>query len=165
MILYTVGHGNATIDQFLDLLRQHHIDVLVDVRTQPYSRYASQFNRDPLRASLQQVGIQYLYLGDALGGRPADVQYFWADGKVNYDRLTKAPFYLEGLERLKKQAEGHRVAVLCSEADYRKCHRYWLITRSLVGEGVEVRHILHSGELAETRPDEFTPPVEQLRLF
>lgn len=165
MIIYTIGHSNATMDHFLDLLRQHQIGVLVDTRTQPYSRYAAQFNRDPLKASLQQAGIQYLFRGDTLGGRPADAQYYQADGKVNYDRLAEAPFYLEGLEQLKKQAEAYRVALLCSEADYRKCHRYWLITRSLVGKGVKVRHILHSGELVETRPDEFIPSVEQLRLF
>jgi uncharacterized protein (DUF488 family) len=165
MTVFTIGHSNAAIDRFLDLLRQHRIEVLVDTRSQPYSRYVPQFNRESLSATLQLAGLGYLYMGDSLGGRPAERQYYREDGKVDYDLLAEAPFYLAGLGQLKKQAETGRVAVLCSEADYHKCHRYWLITRSLAGEGVEVRHILHSGEMATTDPKEFESSSDQLRLF
>lgn len=165
MTIYTIGHSSVAIDRFLALLTQHQIDVLVDTRSRPYSRYAPQFNRHSLKTSLQQAGIKYLYLGDRLGGRPAEPKYYRGDGEVDYDRLMKAPFYQEGIERLKKQREGSRAAIMCSEADYRKCHRYWLITRSLVGQGVEVHHLLHSGEVVHTRPDAFTSAADQLRLF
>ena len=164
-MIYTIGHSDVPTEQFVSLLAQHQIEVLVDTRSQPYSRYAPQFNREALKASLEQAGIRYLYLGDSLGGRPADEQYYGPDGKVDYDRLAEAPFYLDGLERLKKGAEKYRLAIMCSEADYRKCHRYWLITRSLAAEGFQIRHILHSGELVETHPDAFTEQVEQPRLF
>jgi uncharacterized protein (DUF488 family) len=164
-MIYTIGHGNASIEQFVDLLRQQRIEVLVDIRSQPYSRYALQFNRESLRDSLEQVGVKYLYLGDSLGGQPDEVQYYDPDGKVAYDRLAASPFYLQSLERLKQGAERYHLAVMCSEADYRKCHRYWLITRSLVAEGLKVQHILHSGELVQTQLDAFSQQAEQLRLF
>jgi uncharacterized protein (DUF488 family) len=149
----------------VQLLTQCRIEVLVDTRSQPYSRYAPQFNRESLKTSLEQAHIKYLYLGDSLGGRPAEEQYYSPDGKVDYDRLAQAPFYLEGLERLKKGAEQYRLAIMCSEADYHKCHRYWLITRSLVAEGVCVQHILHSGEVVETGPTAFSHQTAQPRLF
>ena len=164
-MIYTIGHGNALIEQFVDLIRQQRIQVLVDIRSQPYSRYAPQFNRESLRISLEQASVQYLYLGNSLGGQPTDKQYYDPDGRVNYDRLAAAPFYLQGLEQLKQGAERYRLAIMCSEADYSKCHRYWLITRSLVAEGLKVQHILHSGELVETHPDAFSQQVKQLRLF
>jgi uncharacterized protein (DUF488 family) len=149
-MIYTIGHSNIPIEQFMGLLAQHEIEILVDIRSHPYSRYAHQFNRELLKASLEQTGIGYFYLGHLLGGRPADEQYYGPDGKVDYDRLAEAPGYLAGLERLKMIAQKHRLAIMCSEANYLKCHRYWLITRALGSEGVEVGHILGSGEVVKT---------------
>jgi uncharacterized protein (DUF488 family) len=165
MTIYTIGHSHTAIERFIDLLQLHTIQVLVDTRSQPYSRYAPQFNRESLKTFLQRAGIAYLYLGDELGGRPRDMQYHLYNGEVDYERLAMAPFYREGLARLKREGDERYVAIMCSEADYRKCHRYWLITRSLVNEGVEVHHILHSGALIQTRPDEFAPAARQLGLF
>jgi uncharacterized protein (DUF488 family) len=165
MIIYTIGHSHTAIDCFIGLLQLHRIQVLIDTRSQPYSRYAPQFNRKSLKTSLQQAGITYLYLGGQLGGRPRDTQYYLSHGKVDYERLAHAPFYRQGLERLMHEAERCCLAVMCSEADYHKCHRYWLIARSLVNEGIEVHHILHSGDLIQTCPDEFSPAARQLGLF
>ena len=164
MTIYTIGHSHIAIERFVDLLRLHLIHVLVDTRSQPYSRYAPQFNRGSLKTSLQQAGITYLYLGDQLGGRPKSAQYYLPNGKVDYDRLEETPLYREGLERLKHAAEGHRLAIMCGEADYQNCHRYNLISRSLVKHGVEVHHILHSGDLAQTHPEEFRSEPRQLGL-
>lgn len=165
MTIYTIGHSHTAIERFVDLLRLHPIQVLIDTRSQPYSRYAPQFNRKSLQTSLQQAGITYLYLGDKLGGRPTEVQYRLPNGKVDYERLAEAPSYREGLAQLTHEAERHSLAIMCSEADYRKCHRYWLITRSLVHEGVEVQHILPSGGLIQTRPEAFSPVSHQLGLL
>lgn len=165
MTIYTIGHSNITIARFIDLLRSYSIQVLVDTRSQPYSRYAPQFNRESLKTSMEQVGITYLHFGDQLGGRPRGARYYLPEGTVNYDRLAEAPFYQEGIERLKREAEGRCLAIMCSEADYRNCHRYKLITRSLVKEGVEVHHIVHSGELVQVHVGEFGLEPRQLNLF
>jgi uncharacterized protein (DUF488 family) len=165
MTIYTIGHSHTAIERFVDLIRLHPIQVLIDTRSQPYSRYAPQFNRKSLQTSLQQAQIAYFYLGDELGGRPKDAQYYLPDGKVDYERLAEAPSYRRGIARLKHEAEGRCVAIMCSEADYRKCHRYWLISRSLVHEGVEVQHILPSGGLIQTGPEEFSPVSHQLGLL
>ena len=164
MTIYTIGHSNIAIARFIDLLRSHSIQVLVDTRSQPYSRYAPQFNRESLQTSMAQAGIAYLYLGDQLGGRPRGARYYLPEGTVDYDQLAEAPFYQEGIERLKHEAESHCLAIMCSEADYKNCHRYKLITRSLINEGIEVQHILHSGGLDPTDLTQFRSELRQLRL-
>jgi uncharacterized protein (DUF488 family) len=164
MTIYTIGHSNTTLARFLDLLARHGIEVLVDARSQPHSRFSPHFNRPSLRASLARVGIAYRYLGDKLGGRPTDPQYRLPDGRVDYERLAAAPMYQAGLQQLQREAATRRVAVMCSEADYRRCHRYWLIARSLMDAGVEVQHILHSGEAVRSLPEDLAP-ADQLRLL
>jgi uncharacterized protein (DUF488 family) len=164
MTIYTIGHSNVAVAQFVDLLRPYAIQVLADTRSQPYSRYAPRFNRESLKASMEHAGITYIHLGDQLGGRPRGAHYYRAKGAVDYARLAEAPFYREGIERLKLAAEDRCLAVMCSEADYKDCHRYKLITRSLVKEGIEVHHILHSGGLDLTNLNDSRSELRQLGL-
>jgi uncharacterized protein (DUF488 family) len=164
MTIYTIGHSNIAIARFIDLLRSYTIQVLVDTRSQPYSRYAPQFNRESLKTAMEHAGIAYIHLGDQLGGRPRGARYYLATGAVDYDQLAEAPFYREGIERLKREATGRCLAIMCSEADYKNCHRYNLITRSLAKEGIEVHHILHSGGLDPTDLNDFGSELRQLGL-
>jgi uncharacterized protein (DUF488 family) len=163
MKLYTVSHSNAKIGAFIDLLRRHAIDLLVDTRSQPYSRYLPHFSRESLKLALAETNIAYVFLGTQLGGHPAESIYYFPNGKVDYERLAEAPFYLAGIEQLIGLAEECRVAYMCSEADYKHCHRYWLITRTLVGRGIEVQHILHSGTVVTSTAAEFKS--QQPNLF
>ena len=163
MTIYSIGHSNAEMGSFLALLERHLIDTLVDTRSQPYSRYTPRFNREALKRSLSKANVEYVYLGDLIGGRPEGPEYYFGNGKVDYDLLATAPFYLSGIEQLLELAGTARVAFMCTEADFTKCHRYWLITRTLLSRDVEVRHILHSGELASSELSEFEAP--QLSLF
>jgi uncharacterized protein (DUF488 family) len=164
MSIYTIGHSNIAIARFLVLLRSYSIQVLVDARSQPYSRYAPQFNRESLKTSMEQAGIAYLHLGDQLGGRPRGARYYLPEGGVDYDHLAEAPFYREGIERLQREATGRCLVIMCSEADYKNCHRYNLITRSLVKEGIGVHHILRSGGLDSTDPSDCRAELRQLGL-
>jgi len=163
MSLYSIGHSNIDIDAFLVLLLRPGIDTLVDTRSQPFSRYSPQFNQEALRKSLAGAGIAYEYMGRELGGRPQGSEFYYGEGKVDYDRLAGAPFYLSAIERLIELGEARSVAFMCSEADYHNCHRYSLITRTLVRRLIPVEHILHSGEIVASRAEEFEP--EQPSLF
>src|ERR1700730_12528224 len=78
--LFTVGHSNHALEEFLRILGEHRIEVLVDTRSHPYSKYVAHFNREELGAALKQAGVKYLYLGRELGGRPDEEEYFDADG-------------------------------------------------------------------------------------
>lgn len=162
MEIYSIGHSNVEMSDFTALLSRCEIETLVDARSQPYSRYSPHFSRDALRRSITAAGIEYVFMGDQLGGRP-EGEEFYLNGKADYDAIETAPFYLEGIARLLEIASSSRAAFMCSEADFKKCHRYHLITRTLVRRGVSVFHILHTGDLATSHKSEFEP--EQLSLF
>ena len=139
--LYTIGHSNRSWEAFLALLQKHAIGVVADVRSRPRSRFPW-FNGRPMAAALEATGIGYLWLGERLGGRPADPALSAPDGAPDYGRIAAQPSYREGIAELLALLEGGpRVAVLCSEGDPARCHREHLIAYTLRGMGVEVVHI------------------------
>ena len=135
---------------FIGLLRQHGIDEVVDIRSSPYSHYASHFNHDSLADSLattDRVGVGYLFLGGELGGRPVDRSCYDANGRVLYDRLANTDLFDDGIRRVLHRAGERQVALLCTEGDPLVCHRGLLVARELVQRGVDVEHILADGSL------------------
>ena len=142
----TVGHSNHPLETFVALLRQHGVTTLADVRSAPYSRFNPHFNRKSLDAALQAHGVAYLFLGQALGGRPEDPSCY-EKGRVRYDRLARTPLYREGIERVIETAEIERLALMCAEKEPLDCHRTLLVGRSLAERNVAVAHILADGAL------------------
>lgn len=177
-IVFTVGHSNLRSEGLVDLLVTHNIQVLVDVRSIPYSRFAPQFNRESLLSCLAAAGIQYTYEGEALGGRPKDPTCYRrgeapdSDTKadylhlVDYEAVAERTWYLAGIDRLIETAGQHRVAIMCSEEDPNRCHRQHLIAQTLLKRGVVVEHMRADGTLERAR---LLPPKEdepqQLTLF
>ncbi|MFQ5857634.1 MAG: DUF488 family protein [Anaerolineae bacterium] len=161
LLIHTVGHSDHTTAAFVDLLRRHGITLVVDVRSQPYSRWVPHFNREVLARDLDDAGIAYRFMGDALGGRPTDpALYDPGQERPDYQRLAQTPAYQAGIDRLLDLAGAERVAVMCSEGDHRRCHRHLLITQTLLGRGVRVLHIQPDGTTVE---GERIP--QQLSLF
>jgi uncharacterized protein (DUF488 family) len=143
----TIGHSNHPIEKFLGLLREHGVEVLVDARSQPFSRFSPQFSRKALERTVTEASIRYLFMGDLLGGRPEARECYGADGKVDYDLVEAQEFYQRGIERLLDGIARFRVCVMCAEEDPSRCHRRLLITRTLVRRGVDVRHVRSTGPL------------------
>lgn len=144
--IYTIGHSNHLIGNFVELLIRHDITAVCDVRSAPYSRRNPQFNRESLRNELRHHGIEYIFLGEELGARTNDLSCY-RNGKVQYGLLSQTTLFRRGLERVRKGLEKFRIALMCAEKDPIQCHRTILVARNLVAEGVPVRHILSSGEI------------------
>jgi len=148
MPIFTIGHGTRPIDELLSLLKKYDIGYLADVRTQPYSKFNPQYNREPLHRSLNQQNIKYIYLGDTLGGRPQDPSCHDITGRVNYNLVRQQDFFKKGIERLRSAHQKElKVALLCSERKPELCHRSKLIGRTLHEENIPVRHIDENGDL------------------
>ena len=161
LLIHTIGHSDHTTAEFVDLLRRHGITLVVGVRSQPYSRWAPQFNRETLARDLQEAGIAYRFMGDALGGRPADpTLYDPGQERPDYRRVEQTPAYQAGIDQLLDLAGTEQAAVMCSEGDHRRCHRHLLITQTLLGRGVRVLHIQSDGATVEAQPE-----PQQLSLF
>ena len=142
----TIGHSNHALDSFIALLHQHHITALADVRSAPYSRFNPQFNRESLASSLKRCGIEYVYLGHALGGRSNDPTCY-EGGRVRYDRVAETESFQHGLDRVVHGAAKHRIVLLCAEREPLECHRTLLVAPALDERGVEVEHIHADGRL------------------
>jgi uncharacterized protein (DUF488 family) len=159
--VYTIGHSDHTVAAFVDLLRQHEIALVVDVRSQPYSRWAPQFSRETLARDLQEAGIGYRFMGDALGGRPTDpALYDPGQESPNYQRVEQTPAYQAGIDGLLDLARSGRVAIMCGEGDHRHCHRHLLIAQTLLARSLRVLHIQPDGRVVEGER-----VVQQLSLF
>ena len=131
--IYTIGHSDHEMTVLLDLLRRHAITLVADVRSQPYSRWAPQFNREILAHDLQSAGIEYRFMGQVLGGRPSDpALYDPGEERPNYQRMAQTSAYQAGIGQLLDLAQAHRVAVMCGEGDHHQCHRNLLITQTLL---------------------------------
>jgi uncharacterized protein (DUF488 family) len=84
MRLFTIGHSNHPADRFQRLLSKHKIDVLVDVRSSPHSRYVEWADRSLIGEVARAAGTKYLFLGEALGGRPSQPEFYDEAGHVLY---------------------------------------------------------------------------------
>jgi uncharacterized protein (DUF488 family) len=143
-MIFSIGHSNHALGTFLSLLQQADIALVADVRSKPASRFCPQYNREVLEKSLKEAGIGYLFLGDALGGKPQD-KNLWQGDRPDYAKVRASENFARGIAALLDAAKTQRVAMLCAERDPKDCHRFRLIGRSLTDMGVQVRHILMSG--------------------
>jgi uncharacterized protein (DUF488 family) len=151
--IFTVGHSNLPLSQFLGLLRRANITALADVRSSPQSRWFPHFDKHNLKKELPEHGIQYVYLGRELGGRPLDPSLF-EDGTANYEVMARSGVFGEGIRRVIDGSKKYRIALMCSEHDPLDCHRCLLIGRQLASRGLAVIHILSDGRLEEHRETE-----------
>jgi uncharacterized protein (DUF488 family) len=142
--LFTIGHSRHEPDYFIDLLKMHDIAAVYDVRSKPYSRFQRQFNRESLVKWLAEAGISYVFMGDALGGRPED-PCCYVNGEISYDLQAATLLFQRGLERLRADIDTKRIAIMCAEKDPLNCHRTWAISQNL--PDMEIVHIHADGRL------------------
>jgi len=144
--IWSVGHSNHPLEEFINLLTKAEIETVVDVRSQPYSRYTPHFNGPALASSLAEAQIGYVFMGDSLGGRPPEPSMYDEEGHVLYSEMATSERLLNGVNTLLDLASRGSVAMMCSEESPLACHRRLLISRVL-DEGVEVIHLRAKGEM------------------
>jgi uncharacterized protein (DUF488 family) len=142
--IYTIGHSNHSARRFIDLLQGAGIDCVADVRSTPFSRRNPQFSQKALAASLKDAGIEYWFLGDALGARPKDPDC-WEDGKVSYARIAASAAFQEAIHALIEDSYAKRIALMCAEKEPLDCHRTILVGRALAQRGTALLHIHADG--------------------
>jgi len=129
-IVYLIGHGNMKLDEFLKILKEKKVDMLVDVRSAPFSRYVPDFNKENLKEFLLKNNIDYVHMGSILGGRHPE----------GFNKYMNSNEFKKGIAILQEGINGSRAAIMCSEIDYRKCHRRFIGSK-LADEGFIVEDI------------------------
>lgn len=119
---------------------------MADVRSAPYSRFRPHFNRDALAAALKTRGMDYVFLGHELGGRPDDPACY-DGGRVDYERVAATCGFRDGIARIIDASSRYRIALMCAEKEPLDCHRTLLVARALDATGAAVEHILADGAL------------------
>jgi uncharacterized protein (DUF488 family) len=150
--IWTIGHSTRSIDEFIELLRQYQIEILVDVRHFPGSRRYPQFNQPELARSLSDARIRYEHvveLGGRRRARPDSRNLRWRNAAFRgyADYMETEPFR-QGIDRLFKIAATGPTAIMCSEAVWWRCHRS-MIADYLKANGVRVVHIMSLGKTQE----------------
>jgi uncharacterized protein (DUF488 family) len=163
--IFTIGHSTRTIGEFVALLQQVAVDLVVDVRSIPRSRTNPQFNGDALLRALADAGITYRHLS-ALGGlrhrikgaKPSHNTLWRVAAFRNYADYAATDAFRIGLDELRTLAHDHRCAIMCAEAVWWRCHRR-IIADYLLAPGVSVAHIMGHHKID---PAKFTPGVRAL---
>jgi len=148
--LFTIGHSILEFQNFVALLKDHGVELVVDVRSTPQSARLPHFSVPAFEKLLHDEHLDYLFLGDELGGRPDDADAYRADGLVDYRARRKSYAFHAGLNRLEKELEGRPVAMMCAEEDPLECHRFLMVGPELTKMGVFPAHI-RKGSRIETQ--------------
>lgn len=149
--IYSIGHGNKRIEDFIKELKAFEVQFLLDIRSKPFSKWNPQFNQNELKFKLEENGIKYVFVGDTLGGLPEDRSCYDYNGKVVYDLIKEKHFFKEGLERLTTANEKNiKLAIMCSESKPEECHRSKLIGQELLKKKISLNHIV-SDKLVKTQ--------------
>ena len=118
--IYTIGYQRLTPVQLIGLLNEHGVELLIDVRSRPFSRVKG-FNKKVVAAALEEAGIGYQWAGDHLGGF--------------------SEIYEQAIAGLAETARRNTVCLMCMEADPDRCHRKTEIARRLSDYGISAHHI------------------------
>lgn len=140
--IWTIGHSNRSLETFLNLLNEHEIQVLADVRRFPTSKL-EHFKREALEKWLPKQGIEYVWLGEELGGYR----------RGGYKKHMRTELFREGIKKLLEIARTKRTCIMCMEVNPKYCHRRF-ISAHLERKGVRVIHIINKGQrnLANLKP-------------
>ncbi|MCD6115341.1 DUF488 domain-containing protein [bacterium] len=192
MKIYTFGHGAQSFEEFLEKINQQNIDIIVDIREKPFSRYHPHFNRNFLE---KKLGKRYIFGGDFLGGsaefhndlleyiknRGKNLEnsknklFSLIDEKTRQRIFSREPefsnnekrkiwitenflrFYVSPTKREKaikflkekiftEENKDKIICFLCSEKDYRFCHRYHLLEKDWLKEFPQIKQVFHLEE-------------------
>jgi len=146
--IYTIGHSNREANELIQILRHYKTQLVADVRSEPYSKYCPQFNKETIKQALANSGIGYIFLGKELGARPED-QNCYINGSVSFEKLRISDTFKQAISRLLDEAAKKSIVLMCAEKDPINCHRAILISRVLEQQGAEVKHIISETEMLD----------------
>ncbi|MET1257197.1 DUF488 family protein [Aliikangiella maris] len=147
--IYTIGYATKPINIFIEQLKKYAINIVIDVRSVPFSKAFSDYHQHHIKQHLNNHQIKYVDFGELLGPRSKDSQHYNEHYQVQFDRLMQSAKFNQGIERLKNGlTKGFNIALMCAEKDPSHCHRSLLIGYYLIRHSdINIAHILHNGQI------------------
>jgi uncharacterized protein (DUF488 family) len=144
--VYTIGYSGFKINDFIEELHKHGINLVVDVRSKPYSQFFSEYNKEKLEAFLKGEKIYYRNFADEFGARQTNNSYF-THGYMDYELFSQSNSFLNGFDKIVKALEmGYKPVLMCAEKDPFNCHRAILVSRAFSLNGYNIEHLLPNNE-------------------
>ena len=146
--IYTLGHSNYPFDKFIEILKKYDINCVVDIRSTPYSKYNTQYNKEFLHETLKNLGYTYIYMADEFGAKRKTKVSYNDKGYADFDKVILEDEFKRGIERLKVGcAKNYKIVLLGAMQEPIRCHRAILLGKELIKAGFDVKHIMHEGDL------------------
>lgn len=161
--IWTIGHSTRTIEHFIAMLHSFNIEEAIDIRSFPGSKRYTHFNKEALQISLPANGIDYTHLKDLGGRRPArkdSVNTGWRNAAFRgFADYVQTENFKKGIEQLEEIAATKRVAYMCSEAVWWRCHR------SLVSDYLKLKdwNVFHIMEIRKAEEHSYTQPAKIIK--
>jgi uncharacterized protein (DUF488 family) len=170
--VYTIGYSGFLINDFISTIKSNNISLIIDVRSQPYSQYFSDYNKEGLQRRLESQGIYYRNYVKEFGARQDERQYYSKNGYLDFELYAKSPSFLKGIEKLiNSMNKGYKFALMCAEKDPSKCHRAILVAKAFHDAGYNIIHLLPNNEIMTQEDlehqlvEKYFPNRDQITLF
>lgn len=167
--IYTIGYsGFPVVRDFVSTLKQYGIQILIDVRSSPFSTYFESYNKDQLARILRENGIYYANYARQFGARQEDLS-FYKNGRLDFELFSQSEQFLDGVQSVERSQAV--IAFMCAEKHPSECHRAILVTRAFNERGHEIIHIkpgditLSQSDLDQELLDKYFPNRAQTSLF
>lgn len=172
-LIYTIGYSAfANIDDFLNQLKEYHINVLIDVRSVPVaSEFYQMYSNSYLNPYLKQNNIIYRNYSKEFGARQENIEYY-ENGYLNFNKFIKSNIFYSGIDKIDQGINlGYKFVLMCAEKDPIMCHRTIMVARGFKNHGYKIKHILADGstktqeDIEKQLVDLYFPNRQQLSLF
>lgn len=170
--LYTIGYTGFSVDEFLDTLKKQNINVVIDVRSSPYSERYADYNKDSIVNILEHHKIYYRNYAIEFGARQTNSAFYSDEGYLDFEVFAKSEQFLSGMKKICNSVEkGYHVVFLCAEKDPINCHRAILVARAFSNLGYPIVHLLPNGQsktqqqLEKELLDRYFPSRGQMSIF
>ncbi len=169
--IFTIGYSAFSLENFVEVLKNYSITVLIDVRSIPLSTYFKEFNQKNLSQVLRQNDIIYRHYDKEFGARQLNTEFF-TDGVLDFSKFAASQQFLDGVNKIEKgMKRGYKFALMCAEKRPEDCHRCILVARKFHESGYNVKHILDGGgyttqaEVEKILVKKYFPDYDQIFLF
>lgn len=170
--IYTIGYTGFSKEEFIDILKGKGINVVIDVRSTPYSERYPDYNKENLEKILKSNKIYYRNYVKEFGARQDNMDFYSADGYLDFEIFSRSEQFLSGVEKIRNSvAKGYEIVLLCAEKNPIQCHRTILVARAFHKLGYDVIHLLPGGdtithkEIEKKLLDKYFPDRGQIDMF
>jgi len=171
-ILYTIGYSGFSVPDFIDVLKRYRINVIIDVRSTPFSSYFSAYNKEHLERLLKSHHIYYRNYAKEFGAQQIERRFYTAQGYLDFELFTASDIYHHGYQKIEDGLKQEYVfAFMCAEKDPMDCHRSIMVSKTFNDHGYSVLHLLPAKnpvsqvDIEERLLDKYFPDRDQLSLL